>query len=579
MDMEEGVGESCWPPADAAAAAGRGASSPGGGGGYTDIRKEIFNRLMAKGIEEVVSDPLAFRDQLHRHFERLPASYSIDLDVEKAEDVLLHRRILDECADPDKRPVFHVRFITVSTTPLLCSALLCSSYVSLSINSGAATACVIFCVEGNSQDKSQGPSTKENGNSGGSLASTLRDAEFRNSEPCQRLMEDLNLERVTDDSEASSARKDEGILRIHEIIFSTVDQKKLLARLSALLSELGLNIREAHVFSTTDGFCLDVFVVDGWETEETDGLLLKLKEIVAQNHALFSNPTNSAASEKIQELQEKIGDSNCDRSSLHIREKIASGSSGDLFRGSYQGRDVAIKFLRAEHVDDSSKVEFLQEIIILKSVNHDNVVRFYGACTKERKYVIVTDHILILLLVVPLSEYMAGGNLYDFLHKQKNTLEITMVIRIAIDISKGMDYLHQNNIVHRDLKTANLLLGSDHVVKIADFGVSRNPSQEGDMTAETGTYRWMAPEIPYENMTPLQAALGVRQGMRLEIPSGVHPRLSQLIQQCWDENPNMRPSFSEITAELEDILRQVQAPKGTNRHSKAKVLKKSQTDR
>ncbi|KAF8660012.1 hypothetical protein HU200_058097 [Digitaria exilis] len=559
--MEEGVGESCWPPADAAAAAGRGASSPGGGGGYTDIRKEIFNRLMAKGIEEVVSDPLAFRDQLHRHFERLPASYSIDLDVEKAEDVLLHRRILDECADPDKRPVFHVRFIT--------------------------------CVEGNSQDKSQGPSTKENGNSGGSLASTLRDAEFRNSEPCQRLMEDLNLERVTDDSEASSARKDEGILRIHEIIFSTVDQKKLLARLSALLSELGLNIREAHVFSTTDGFCLDVFVVDGWETEETDGLLLKLKEIVAQNHALFSNPTNSAASEKIQELQEKIGDSNCDRSSLHIREKIASGSSGDLFRGSYQGRDVAIKFLRAEHVDDSSKVEFLQEIIILKSVNHDNVVRFYGACTKERKYVIVT-------------EYMAGGNLYDFLHKQKNTLEITMVIRIAIDISKGMDYLHQNNIVHRDLKTANLLLGSDHVVKIADFGVSRNPSQEGDMTAETGTYRWMAPEvinhkpydhradvfsfaivlwelvtskIPYENMTPLQAALGVRQGMRLEIPSGVHPRLSQLIQQCWDENPNMRPSFSEITAELEDILRQVQAPKGTNRHSKAKVLKKSQTDR
>lgn len=70
---------------------------------------------------------------------------------------------------------------------------------------------------------------------------------------------------------------------------------------------------------------------------------------------------------------------------------------------------------------------------------------------------------MILLLVVPLSEYMPGGNLYDFLHKQKNTLELPMVLRIAIDISKGMDYLHQNNIVHRDLKTANLLLGSDHV--------------------------------------------------------------------------------------------------------------------
>ena len=72
-------------------------------------------------------------------------------------------------------------------------------------------------------------------------------------------------------------------------------------------------------------------------------------------------------------------------------------------------------------------------------------------------------YIFVLLLVVSLSEYMPGGNLYDFLHKQKNNLDLTMVLRIAIGISKGMDYLHQNNIVHRDLKTANLLLGSDHV--------------------------------------------------------------------------------------------------------------------
>jgi hypothetical protein len=63
--VEEGVGESSWP---AAASAGG-----GGGGGYTDIRKEIFDRLMAKGIEEVVADPPAFRQLLDRHFERLPA--------------------------------------------------------------------------------------------------------------------------------------------------------------------------------------------------------------------------------------------------------------------------------------------------------------------------------------------------------------------------------------------------------------------------------------------------------------------------------------------------------------------------
>jgi serine/threonine protein kinase len=66
-------------------------------------------------------------------------------------------------------------------------------------------------------------------------------------------------------------------------------------------------------------------------------------------------------------------------------------------------------------------------------------------------------------LLVSLSEYMPGGNLYDFLHKQKNSLDLATVLRIAIGISKGMDYLHQNNIIHRDLKTANLLMGSDNV--------------------------------------------------------------------------------------------------------------------
>lgn len=555
--VEEGVGESSSPPA---ASSGHVSSSTGadGAGGLT-VRKGIYHRLRAIGNEEALSDPF-FEQLLDEHYERLPGSYSIDLQVEKAEDVLLHRRILAECADPDKRPVFHARYIR--------------------------------CFQEEKPKGNGAPAPSQNGNGGGPLASSLRDdQEF----PCERMMEDLSLGRRNgvDDFEAISARRDTPeILLIHEIIFSSIDKPKLLSQLSALLSEIGLNIREAHVFSTTDGLCLDVFVVDGWDTEETDGLLRLLKDTAKRSHPSLSNPTNSSNSERIRELQEKIGESEFDRNLLQPMDKFASGSSGDLYRGTYLGMDVAIKYLRAEHLNGSSNVEFLQEIMILRSVNHENVVRFYGACTKHRKYLIVT-------------EYMPGGNLYDFLHKKNNTLELPVILRIAIGTSKGMDYLHRNNIIHRDLKTANLLIGDGQVVKIADFGVSRHRSQEGDMTAETGTYRWMAPEvinhkaydhradvfsfaivlwelvtskIPYENLTPLQAALSVRQGFRLVIPPSVHPRLSKLIRQCWDENPQMRPVFSDITVELEDILRSFQASnsKGSPRNTKPKIQMKSQ---
>ncbi|XP_047049812.1 serine/threonine-protein kinase STY46-like [Lolium rigidum] len=197
---------------------------------------------------------------------------------------------------------------------------------------------------------------------------------------------------------------------------------------------------------------------------------------------------------------------------------------------------------------------------------------------------------------------MPGGNLYEFLHNQNDVLGLLLVLKIAIQISKGMEYLHQNSISHRDLKTPNILLGYNQVVKITGFGEAKLGNQDGQMTAEIGTYRWMAPEIinhkpydhkadvfsfaivlwelmtskvPYDDMMPLQAALAVRKGFRLEIPPSVHPGLSGLVELCWDEDPDARPVFAEIIGRLEEISRQVQPPKGSHRRSKAKMQKKS----
>lgn len=484
--IEEGVGESSSPP--------RGFSDQDP---CYDIKNEIYARLVESENPEAISNP-DFRDQLDAHFSRLPTSYGVDINVDRAEIVLLHQKLLEDAKDPLKRPAFHVRFMK---------------------------------------------------------------------------LEDLNLdaEKTIEDNEdgrspmeALSARGDGPYIPIHEIIFSTVDKPKLLSQLSALLSDIGLNIREAHVFSTTDGYSLDVFVVDGWPDEETDGLQEKLKETIA-------NSEGSLFRSSLRAIQHIHGDWEIDRRLLKMGVKIACGSCGDLYRGSYLGQDVAIKILRSEHLNDTLRSEFAQELTILREVQHRNVVRFVGACSSPPEFFIVT-------------EYMHGGSLYDYLHKQKNFLPLSLLLKFAVDVCSGMDYLHQKNIIHRDLKTANLLMDNNQIVKVADFGVARFQSQGGVMTAETGTYRWMAPEvinhqsydqkvdifsfaivlwelatskIPYDRMTPLQAALGVRQGLRPEVPENMHPALVRLMRRCWETSPAKRPSFTEIGAELSELLQQI----------------------
>ncbi|XP_044475349.1 serine/threonine-protein kinase STY46-like isoform X5 [Mangifera indica] len=397
-------------------------------------------------------------------------------------------------------------------------------------------------------------------------------------EPCSKL-ENLDLD-VRENTYAMEERfltddfsSRQETLNVHEVIFSTVDKPKLLSQLSALLSDIGLNIREAHVFSTTDGYSLDVFVVDGWPVEDTDSLYLAMEKAIARSEGSWSGSSNSCPPmEKALAGQTISGDWEIDRRILKIGERIAFGSCGDLYRGVYLGQDVAVKILLSEHLHDALKDEFAQEVAILRQVQHRNIVRFIGACTKSPHLCVVT-------------EYMPGGSLYDYLHKNYNVLKLSQLLRFAIDVCKGMDYLHQKNIIHRDLKTANLLMDSQKVVKVADFGVARFQSQGGVMTAETGTYRWMAPEVinhqqydqkadifsfaivlwelvtakvPYANMSPLQAALGVRQGLRPDPPENSHPKLVDLMQRCWEEIPNKRPSFSEITLELEALVNEVQ---------------------
>ncbi|KAG4199989.1 hypothetical protein ERO13_A05G182300v2 [Gossypium hirsutum] len=515
-----------------------------------EVYSEVLCRLRDLNIEE--STFPAFEDELWAHFSRLPTRYALDVNVERAEDVLMHKRLLSKAHDPSGRPAIQVRLVQ------LRSAMDGSQVESVHMKfTGKADA---RCSDYPNKKRVHPPPA----------FGTSSDLEFVH-----------NAKRVVKDMEVMFSARPIHYRLMHEITISTNDKPKLLAQLTSLLSELGLNIREAHAFSTTDGYSLDVFVVDGWALEDTEQLKIVLVKEISKVEKLSS--VRSHAINHVRELEKtgnKLNSSHVnmpgsgndvweiDTSLLKYESKLASCSYGDLYKGTFYGQDVAIKVLRIEHLNENLRREFTQEVNIMRKIQHKNVVQFFGACTTPPNLCIVT-------------EFMSGGSIYDLLHKQKSGFKLPLLLKLAIDVSEGMSYLHQNGIMHRDLKAANLLMDENGVVKIADFGVARVQAQPGVMTAETGTYRWMAPEViehkpydhkadvfsfgvvlwemltgklPYENLTPLQAAVGVVQkDLRPVIPQYTRPKFVELLERCWQQDPSLRPEFSEITNLLEDL--------------------------
>ncbi|XP_075654463.1 serine/threonine-protein kinase STY17-like isoform X2 [Castanea sativa] len=523
-----------------------------------EVYNEVLSRIQDLNCEE--AKLLGFDDQLWLHFNRFPSRYALEVNVERAEDVLTHKRLLQLAEDPANRPAFDVRQVQVH--PIANGNFVDSVNLDSSMTEDAQSS-----FHNGSRLTNHPPPTF--GSSPNLEASSIQG----------------NKDNVEDEDSAINVTPH--LSRpMHEITFSTIDKPKILNQLTSLLSEIGLNIREAHAFSTGDGFSLDVFVVDGWPSEETEELKSALeKEILKSKEQYWSKEHSGyATGGHNQRTLETL--SNCieiptdgtdvweiDARQLKMGNKVGSGSFGDLYKGTYFGQEVAIKILKPERVNAEMLGEFSQEVYIMRKVRHKNVVQFIGACTQPPNLCIVT-------------EFMSRGSVYDFLHKHRGVFKLPSLLKVAIDVSKGMNYLHQNNIIHRDLKTANLLMDENDIVKVADFGVARVQTPSGVMTAETGTYRWMAPEViehkaydhkadvfsfgivlwelltgelPYSLLTPLQAAVGVVQkGIRPTIPKNTYPRLAELLERCWQQDTAQRPNFSEIIEILQQIADEVQ---------------------
>eukprot|EP01094_Clydonella_sp_ATCC50884_P018773 TRINITY_DN3532_c0_g1_i1.p1 TRINITY_DN3532_c0_g1~~TRINITY_DN3532_c0_g1_i1.p1 ORF type:complete len:853 (-),score=278.74 TRINITY_DN3532_c0_g1_i1:195-2753(-) len=254
-----------------------------------------------------------------------------------------------------------------------------------------------------------------------------------------------------------------------------------------------------------------------------------------------------------------------------VLEKLGVGATGIVYRAKWKKSsgevmEVAVKELHGIFDPTDSVVqEFVQEVALSAQLRHPNVVRFIGVARKgERELALIT-------------EVMSRGSLDELLNRKKHNLPWKLRLKLARDAAKGMAYLHRCNLIHRDLKPGNLLVDKRWVCKVGDFGISRaKPNNDMTMTA-VGTPAYMAPEVmqghfsekadvysfgimlwelykgrmPYIelNYPKIKLMEMVVEGLRPNT-DGMPERLQQLIVDCWDTNPPLRPSFAELVLRL-----------------------------
>ena len=263
-------------------------------------------------------------------------------------------------------------------------------------------------------------------------------------------------------------------------------------------------------------------------------------------------------------------------SGIQLVRTIGTGQVCETFEGVLisSNMPVAVKkpLVACHGADSVAKYSQLwkQELTLMELIGqHPNICTFVGSSH-------VNDSCDSMLLCY---EYLSGGCLSDIV---LDTSRLINPLKVAYEVSKGMQHLHFLDIMHRDLKSANIILDSRGCAKIADFGLSCQISRGSEMTAETGTYRWMAPEVirheqyslaadvysfgillwelfarsrPFDDLTPVQAAYRVAlHHLRPAIPGTMPPLVAHLQEQLWHRDAAARPTFDAICVTLNALM-------------------------
>ncbi|XP_058471153.1 tyrosine-protein kinase Lck isoform X1 [Solea solea] len=257
------------------------------------------------------------------------------------------------------------------------------------------------------------------------------------------------------------------------------------------------------------------------------------------------------------------------RESLKLERRLGAGQFGEVWMGIYNNdRKVAIKNLK---MGTMSVEAFLAEANMMKNLQHPRLVRLFAVVTQEPIYIV--------------TEYMENGSLVDYLKTTEgSSVAMNILIDMAAQVADGMAFIEQRNYIHRDLRAANILVSHELICKIADFGLARL-IEDNEYTAREGAkfpIKWTAPEainygtfsiksdvwsfgillteivtygrIPYPGMSNPEVIQNLERGYRMPKPDNCSDGLYNVMDECWKESPEDRPTFEYLRSVLEDFF-------------------------
>ena len=291
---------------------------------------------------------------------------------------------------------------------------------------------------------------------------------------------------------------------------------------------------------------------------------------------VFKKETTSSTSEEDDTFDEnslsaRSGVTFIPKDKIQLGRQLGKGSFGTVYEGTWKYRSVAVKCYEGTRLPERAAAEVRHEVSIMLRLDHECLVRFFGLVQED-------SHPAMLVM-----EYGAGGSLYDYLHSHQD-IPWQVRLRLASELARGLAYLHEEKIVHRDIKSLNIVLDRDLHAKWCDFGLavlklhSTTTSKADAQVNSAGTLPWMAPELfSRKSSTPSTAsdmwALGmvffelssrqipykdarneeilkdwIKSGEKEEVPKECEeqsPGFAKLMQDCWQER-TARPTAEQV---------------------------------